>query len=257
MSAGSEALHLRIFGDGGKPLLLLHPIATRGDIWDLQVPVLACDRQVIVPDLPGHGKSKLLHDGANVGDYARAVLEAIENLGLPEVDVVGLSFGGMVAQAIALASPQKVRRLVLAHCGAVTPSAVVEMWRQRLEEATEFGMSQQVSSTLHRWFTPDFRQRASATCAWVAEMIANTPIEGYAAAVQAICRLNHTAQLGGLPMPALVIGGALDQAVPLATSETMAGLLSHGEFIALADAAHLGNVEKSTQFTEMLHTFLR
>lgn len=257
MSAGNNPLRVRIFGaPGATPLLLLHPIATQGDIWSLQLPVLAQGRQVIVPDLSGHGESALLADGASLGDYAHAVLRTIEPLGLGAIAVVGLSFGGMVAQAMALAEPDRIRQLVLAHCGANTPAAVAELWHQRLHAAAVEGMAGQVAPTLERWFTPVFRQQAPATCNWVGEMIANTPRDGYVAAVHAICRLDHAGQLGRLRMPTLVIGGGQDKAVPLEVSEALSRGLPQAEFIALPDAAHLGNIEQSTRFTEILRAFL-
>lgn len=257
MSSAPDSLRLRVFGSpGAAPLLLLHPIAVQGDIWSPQWPVLAQKRLVIVPDLPGHGESALLPEGAGVEDYAQAIWRSIDTLGLADIAVAGLSFGGMVAQAMALAQPERVQRLVLAHCGASTSPAVAGLWQERIRAAQADGMQAQVQGTLERWFTPDFRQQAPASCAWVGKMVAAAPLPGYVAAAHAICRLDHRDLLARLHIPALVIGGGQDKAVPLEVSEALAGALPQAEFVAMPEAAHMGNIEQATRFTETLHAFL-
>lgn len=255
---GPKRLRVRTFGShGGMPVLLLHPIATRGDIWSLQIPMLARRGLVIVPDLPGHGDSGLLPGEPALADYAQAVLDAIAPLELGTFAVVGLSFGGMVAQSLALAVPERVQRLVLAHCGARTNAAVAQMWQQRIGAARLKGMAAQTLPTLARWFTPEFLAQAPGSTAWVGQMVADTSVDGYVAAARAICGLDHYDQLGALRMPTLVIGGGRDLAVPLEVSEDILSRLPQAEFLALADAAHIGNVEQATRFTEALCAFLR
>jgi 3-oxoadipate enol-lactonase len=219
--------------------------------------VLARRRLVIVPDLPGHGDSGMLPGEPALADYAQAVLDAIAPLELGTFAVAGLSFGGMVAQSLALAVPERVQRLVLAHCGAHTNPAVAQLWRQRIAAARLEGMAAQASPTLARWFTPEFLAQAHGATAWVGQMVADTPVDGYVAAALAICGLDHHDQLGALRIPTLVIGGGRDMAVPLEVSEDMANRLPQAEFLALADAAHIGNVEQAMRFTEALCAFLR
>jgi 3-oxoadipate enol-lactonase len=250
-------VNLRCFGSpDAPPLLLLHPIATDGELWRLQIPILARNRYLIVPDLPGHGASAALPGPAALSDYAEALLQAIAPMQLATFSVAGLSFGGMVAQALALAVPERVQRLVLAHCGAATPATVVQIWQQRLQAAAEGGMASQVAPTLERWFTPEFRANAPATCAWVGQMIADSPLGGYAAAVQAICGLDHAARLTQLQIPTLVIAGGRDAAVPPQASAALAVSMPRASFMTFPEAAHLGNIEQSQRFTETLDSFL-
>lgn len=253
----SWPLHLDVFGAESAPaVVLLHPIATRAEAWRLQIPVLARRFRVIVPDLPGHGRSAALPPGAALHDYAAAVLLALEPLGLREFSLAGLSFGGMVAQAIALAAPSRIRRLVLAHCGAVTPAPVRAVWQQRVADAQAGGMAQQVRPTLDRWFTPDFLARAPATTDWIGRMVADTSVTGYTTAVHAICGLDHIASLGRLEMPTLVIAGQQDMAVSPAVSQALAACIQHAELRLMADAAHMSHVEQAATFTETVDAFL-
>jgi len=101
--------------DRRPPILLLHGIAS---VTATAVPLLGAlpDRRVLAVDWPGHGLSGvgIVPAGAGLRATTVAVVdEVLSHFGLDAVDVVGHSFGGQVAQYLALAHPQRVRRLVL------------------------------------------------------------------------------------------------------------------------------------------------
>jgi pimeloyl-ACP methyl ester carboxylesterase len=110
-------LTYRRFGDSGgdaPPLLFLQHFRGNLDNWDpALVDGLAADREVILLANRGVGAST----GAvpdNVEDMARDVLRFVDALGLREIDVLGFSLGGYIAQELALVRPRLVRRIVLA-----------------------------------------------------------------------------------------------------------------------------------------------
>lgn len=129
------------------------------------------------------------------------------------------------------------------------------MWDERLQAFAATGMEGQVAPTLQRWFTPGFAERRPHTLAWVAQMIRNTSAAGYTSAVRAIQRLDHAEALGRLTMPALVIAGEHDLALPIAAATEMAGRLPNGRLLPLP-SAHIGNVEQPVLFTEAVAAFL-
>jgi len=122
-------------GPARNPLLVIHG----GPDWDhtyLREPLsqLAGRRRVILPDLRGCGRStRGLPDGqytpaAAVGDLA-ALLDALR---IGPADVLGFSYGGLIAQRLALAAPGRIRRLVIAASSilAVPPDAF-DGWCER------------------------------------------------------------------------------------------------------------------------------
>jgi pimeloyl-ACP methyl ester carboxylesterase len=107
----------RRFGGGpsdAPPLLCLQHFRGNLDNWDpALVERLATDREVILLDNRGVGAST----GAvpdNVDDMARDVLRFVDALELTQIDLLGFSLGGYVAQEVALVRPRLVRRIVLA-----------------------------------------------------------------------------------------------------------------------------------------------
>ncbi|HSV84473.1 MAG TPA: alpha/beta fold hydrolase [Ramlibacter sp.] len=252
-----KPLFHQVEGPVGAPVVvLLHPIATHGAIWAAQGPVWAAAFRVVTIDLPGHGGSAPLEQAApTLHDYAEAVRAVLDALEIELAAIVGLSLGGMVAQAFALAWPQCTRALVLAHTSAQTAPAVRDVWSGRLASFQEQGLEAQVAPTLERWFTRSFRAEAPSTVAWVAAQIRSTSDAGYAAAIRAIQQLDHLGRLGEISAPTLVVAGADDTAVPPAAARAMADAIPGARLFVLPQAAHLGNVEQPVAFTEAVGRF--
>jgi pimeloyl-ACP methyl ester carboxylesterase len=100
-------------------LVLLHGMNDSYVTWKHVAPALARDRWVLMPDLPGHGRSDRPDASYELAWHARIIAGWLERLELGPVDVVGHSFGGGVAQMLLLEPGLCVRRLVLAASGGL------------------------------------------------------------------------------------------------------------------------------------------
>lgn len=240
---------------GAPPLVLLHSIATSGAVWHPQVAIWARRHHVIALDLPGHGDSPALPEGADFGDYAGAVAATLDALGIEAAAMVGLSFGSMIAQRFAIDFPERTRAIVLSNGVAFAPQPVSAAWQERIADAERNGMLAQADATLGRWFTPPFAAAAPQTLDWVRGLIAETTLAGYVGAAQAIARLDHRAMLGNIRCPSLVLAGEEDAAAPHVAVRTIADAIPGATFHALP-AAHLMNVEVPTDYTETVGAFL-
>lgn len=97
----------------GPPLLLLHGALVNRAYWQTRMAALAANHTVIACDLPGHGAAPPLAGPTSVTDMAAMVLATLDQLGLAEVTLLGHSLGGMIAQALALTVPDRVKALIL------------------------------------------------------------------------------------------------------------------------------------------------
>ena len=253
-----SALACRVDGPPDAPVVvLLHAIATNGDMWAPQLGPWSARFRILRPELPGHGNSAAPPGTLTLADMAQAVQNTLDAHGIRQAALVGLSLGGMVAQAFALAYPERTRTLVLAHTSARTESAGHAVWQQRLQQVQAEGMAAQVPATMARWFTPTFLQTAPLTCEWIADQIRGTSPAGYKAAIGAIQGLDHVEALARLDVPSLVVAGDADAAVPLAASERLAHCIPGAQLLCMPGAPHLGNVECAEAFTERVGAFLR
>ena len=96
----------------GRPLVLLHGGLGSGEMFGQVLPLLAAERQVILPDLQGHGRTADVDRPIDVRLMAGDVAALIDHLGLDRPDVMGYSLGGGVALQTAIQFPEKVGRLV-------------------------------------------------------------------------------------------------------------------------------------------------
>ena len=109
--AGGVTLRVARRGDG-RPLLLITGIGANIEMWG-PLASLVEDRELIAFDAPGAGLSERPRHPLRMRGLARIVAALLDGLGLDEVDVLGYSVGGGLAQELAYRFPERVRRLVL------------------------------------------------------------------------------------------------------------------------------------------------
>jgi pimeloyl-ACP methyl ester carboxylesterase len=129
---GSGSLVWRTWGHG-PPLLLAHGSHGSWSHWIRNIEALAKERTVWVPDLPGYGDSAAvpLEDHATIAGVIAAGLQQLIADELP-LDVVGFSFGGVVAAYLCALHPELVRRVIVVATGGLdTPLGRVELQRVR------------------------------------------------------------------------------------------------------------------------------
>lgn len=111
--ADVNGLHMYYETHGsGRPLVLLHGGLGSGEMFGPVLTTLAEQRQVILPDLQGHGRTADIDRPLDVRLMADDVAALIDHLGLEQPDLVGYSLGGGVAFQVGVRHPEKVRRLV-------------------------------------------------------------------------------------------------------------------------------------------------
>lgn len=115
---GDVDLHWAEMG-AGPPLVLLHGLCDSHRTWFPVAPALARARRVLMLDLAGHGESSRPEASYTLDWHANMVGAWLRALGLHEVDLVGHSFGGGVAQWMLLAHRSRVRRLGLESAGGL------------------------------------------------------------------------------------------------------------------------------------------
>ena len=124
-------LHNRLYGeaDGAMPLVMLHGAPGSGSTLVPLAELLARGRKVHVPDLPGMGDSEPLAkpESATVGDYADAMIAALDSLQIQRCFLHGLLSGARIAVEVARRAPERVAALVLEAPGRFGPEQVAEM----------------------------------------------------------------------------------------------------------------------------------
>jgi 3-oxoadipate enol-lactonase len=108
----NPSIHYLIRGQG-EPLLLIHGLGGSGADWVFQVAALEKRFQVIVPDLPGSGRSAPPRDEYTIEGFATSLWSLLDHLGISRTNIIGFSMGGAVALEMAARRPSHVPRLGL------------------------------------------------------------------------------------------------------------------------------------------------
>jgi pimeloyl-ACP methyl ester carboxylesterase len=106
-------------GGEGPPLVLVHGLGGTIENWRALAPALAAEHRVLVPDLPGHGRSARLLEARDVDALCEAVLGIADAEDVRGAVWIGHSLGGVVALRAAVLRPDAVRGLVLAAAAGI------------------------------------------------------------------------------------------------------------------------------------------
>lgn len=239
-----KELHVRRTGTQGRPVLLLHPLALSGAVWDPVAEYLGTSHQVLALDARGHGESAWDGTEFTVDDMAADAAAVIEDFGAGPADVIGLSMGGSTALTLAVDRPDLVHRLVLADATAwYGPDSVAE-WAQRADRALNSDRRAQLGFQRDRWFADAFREQRPEEVERVCEIFVATDSKAHAAACRALGGLDARDRIGDVRAETLVLVGEEDYATPPAMSRELAAGIEGARLRVLDHARHLSLLER-------------
>lgn len=228
----------------GEPLLAIMGMSGTSLSWG--EPFLAALREsfeVIVYDHRGVGASTPLTGELTTATMAGDAVALLDALDLHSVHVLGISMGGMVAQELALAHPDRVRTLTLGctYCGGEGGALASPDVIQRLGEAMTSGDRARAIRTgwevnVSASFAAD--EEAYADFLARAERRA-VALEVIMAQMQACAAHDTNARLGGLSAPTLVVHGTEDQMLPVDNGRLIASLIPGARLEVMEGVGHL------------------
>jgi pimeloyl-ACP methyl ester carboxylesterase len=254
---GRDRLRVLVRGEG-TPVLLINGLGASLPMWrplleDLQ------GLEVVAFDAPGTGQSSTPRLPYRVGHMVRLVARLLDRLGYDEVDVVGYSLGGVVAQQLAHEAPARVRRMVLAAtlCGwgghpaplsayLAVGTPIRYYWRRAYE------VSMPLLGHSSREADPGFIERTAAT------RLASPPsVAGYFLQFAAGWGWSSLRWLPMVQQPTLVISGTADRLVPLPNAYLLAARLPNARLSLFEDWGHLLLMDGSSGAGRTIGEFLR
>lgn len=237
----------------GEALVLIHGVGLNADAWEPQIEAFALTHRVIAPDMFGHGGSVPAPEGATLDDFVQQVRRLLDDLSISSANVVGHSMGGLVAMGLAIAKPQRVKRVaVLNSVYERSPEARAAVEARAAEIATK--APDNFDGTLSRWF-------GDAASPWrdrVEGWLKSTDHAGYATAYTLFASGDtaYSGKISGILCPALFATGALDPNSTPAMAETMAKMATRGTVQVIAGARHMMNLSAANETNAMLQGFL-
>ena len=270
VTLGVRQIHLCEFG-AGAPVLMLHgggPGASGVSNYARNVEALAAAGfRVLVPDMPGYGKSsKDIDAGDPFGDLATAMLGLLEALDIPRAHLVGNSLGGATALRMALEQPERVGRLVLMGPGGVgISSAQPTDGLKRL--LTYYAGEGPTLEKLRAFICGDLVYDASRISEEVLrerfessiqpEVMANPPLRP-PKDLEAFKRMDFLldARLPKLANPTLVVWGTEDRVNPPSGAVALQKLMPACDVVLFSRTGHWAQWERADEFNGMVAAYL-
>ena len=242
-------------GGRGPTVVLLHGLADDHRLWRRVEPQLQRRYETIQVDLPGHGSSGPVPEGASIEWFADETAAALDSLGVREFVLVGLSMGGGVAQFVARAHPSRLRGLVLVSTSPVFDDATRQRFMDRAALARREGMAPLPEPALRRWFTGPFLEAHARVVAATRDAFLRTDPVNFARASHANANRNSLPHLASVSCPVLYVAGA-DDVTNRGAQELFEEHLPNVQVAILENASHLLPVEAPRAFLSLMERFL-
>ena len=242
-------------GDG-PALVLLHGFTHDSRVWGRQLESLSDQFTMIAWDAPGAGQSSDPPETFEIGDWADCLAGFLDAVAVESAHVLGLSWGGLLAQEFYRGHPKRVRSLILADTYAgwkgslpepIPEERLAAAWRDASLPPDEF-----VPRWLPAMFSPSPAQDVRDELARI--MFDFHPI-GFRLMARTLAVADTRVLLPKIRIPTLLIWGDADVRSPLTVAHQMHDAIPGARLAVLSGAGHISNLEKPAEFDAEVRDF--
>jgi pimeloyl-ACP methyl ester carboxylesterase len=253
--AGREFHYER--GGSGEPLLLIQGMSGTHVSWGAPFKgALEEGFDVVAFDNRGIGLSEPVEAPFTIAEMAADTAALLDQLGWESAHVLGISMGGMIAQELALAHPDRLRSLTLGctYCGGPGAQLMPQENAEKLLAGFSSGDREQaIRAGYEVNLSPSFRADENAFAAFHAMATSvPAPREVIQLQLQAILGHDTSGRLGEVATPTLIVHGTVDGVLPYPNGEQIAGLMPTARFETLEDVGHMFWWEQPRRSAELI-----
>lgn len=246
--------HYRSSGEG-PPVVLVHGLGGTLDIWHGVAELLSLHHHVVALDLRGHGRTGAGRAQFSIKSWSQDVAALMAELELPAATVVGHSMGSLIAQHLAVTTPELVDQLVLVGGISYFEPPDKQAYEQRAKIVDEQGLDEIVDDWLVGALSPRTHARLPQVTGLLRHLfLANDP-RSYAKACRALSRAPaiEREQIG---QPTLLLVGDHDRSTPLRMSEQLHRQIPVSRVQVVPSAAHWMTLEHPDVLAAAILQFL-
>jgi len=220
---------VKVFGKGEDTILILHGWNSNSDRWqEVAQPISESGFRVLVPDLPGFGKSAPLEDAWNTNQYIDWLEELIKEFKLKNFYLLGHSFGGALASKLAVKHAQEVQKLFLASAACV---------RKRTNKKKSFAMLAKFVKLFS--FVPFYDFFRKAIYKFIIRKSDYTYVEGMLKQTYLnVVSEDLSFHLPFIKVPTVIIWGQKDTSTPIEDAHFINKQIKNSKLIIIPDAGH-------------------
>jgi 3-oxoadipate enol-lactonase len=240
----------------GQPIVLLHGYCGSHQYWDEVIPSLSQSGRVITLDLRGHGASSAGEGVYSMEQLAEDLVQLLDKLKLPKVNLFGHSVGGYIALAFAERYPERLLTFGLVHSTSLPDGEAAQANRLKAAEAIRTkGVIPFVDELIPKLFVEAHRQSMPEQLKKAKEIGYKTSTDGAAGCALGMReRPNRSSVLEQLDVPILLLAGEFDELIP--PERRFPVSKDNITSLTLGNVAHMSMMEDPQAFAAAIRSFL-
>ena len=238
----------------GFPLVLVHGFLGSSEMWEPQINFFKNYFRVIVPDLPGFGKSKEVKSHNSIQSIANLLLKCFEEKKIDKFYLLGHSMGGMIVQEMAKKSGNKISKLI---CYSTGPRGempgrfeTVDQSRDNLKKNGLEIMARNIAKT---WFVKGENAKYFDICINAGKQASIETVDN---ALIAFKNWNGVGTLKNIKNKTLIVWGDKDKSYNLEQIKTLEKNIPNSSLIVFNNCAHNIHLEEPEKFNNTIKHFL-
>jgi len=239
----------------GTPLVLVHGFLGSSDMWSPQVNFFKDDFRVIVPALPGFGKSNKIKSCNSIEGMAEAILRLLEKKRIKKFNLLGHSMGGMIVQEIAKLAGDKILKLI---CYGTGPRGNIPGRFETIDQSREKLKINGLKNTAYRiaktWFIEQEKAKYFYLCE---EAGKQTSLEAADNGLIAMKNWDGVKNLQYIKNETLIVWGDQDKAYNFNQVETLSDNIINSNLRIVKGSSHNVHLEKPDEFNKIVKKFLK
>jgi pimeloyl-ACP methyl ester carboxylesterase len=247
----------RVVGSG-QPIIFIHGFGEDGEVWKNQIESLKTDFRLIVPDLPGSGRSTMDKKQWTIDRFAEIIKSLLDHESISSCTMIGHSMGGYIVLAFAEKYPQLLNGFGLLHSTSHPDSEEKKATRQKgIEFIKNHGGFEFLKTAVPNLFSPKTKDERPGLVDEFLNSLRNFSGDALVSYYEAMMqRPDRTAVLKNINVAVLLIAGEFDNTVPLKDSLELAHLPGKLYFHVLKKSGHMGMLEEAEKTNRLLRNYL-
>jgi pimeloyl-ACP methyl ester carboxylesterase len=239
----------------GTPLVLVHGFLGSSDMWIPQIKFFKDNFRVIVPALPGFGKSRTINSCDSIECMAKSILDFLEKKEIKNFNLLGHSMGGMIVQEMAKIANERILKLI---CYGTGPRGNIPGRFETIDQSRKKLKINGLKDTAYRiaktWFIEEEKAKYFYLCE---EAGKQTSIEATDNGLVAMKNWNGVKNLQNINNETLIIWGDQDKAYNFNQVETLNNNIPNSNLKIIKGCSHNVHLEKPEEFNITVGEFLK
>jgi len=239
----------------GTPLVLVHGFLGSSEMWGPQIKFFKDNFRVIVPALPGFGKSNTIDSCNTIECMARAILRLLDKKKIKNFNLLGHSMGGMIVQEITKIAGEKILKLI---CYGTGPKGNIPGRFETIDQSRKKlkidGLEVTANRIAKTWFVKEEKAKYFYLCD---EAGKQTSIEATDNGLIAMKNWNGVENLRNIKNETLIVWGNQDKAYNFNQVETLKNHIPNSDLKIIDGCSHNVHLEKPDEFNAIVEDFLK